>query len=949
MAGMKKEEIDQILILLTDQLLTESGNRHQLKIGVHDSLYQHLGIDSLARAELFKRIENKFERTLPDTLIQKAETLNDIAIYLLEMKPEILFNDPKAHAEVHAHDEATTVDPGKAKTLIDLLSMHAFHTPDKTHVYFQHENSTTEKITYSNLFVSALKIAHGLKGFGLKSGDTVAIMLPTCPGFFYAFLGILLAGGIPVPIYPPFRMYMLESYGKTESIILRNAETRILITFNEAKGLSHLLQSFVPSLKLVTDVETLLTTVPLPFDGKHNDFRPEQFAFIQYTSGSTANPKGVLLTHHNLLTNIRAYGKAINAGPQDVTVSWLPLYHDMGLIGMWLGSLYYGAPLVLMPPFTFLNHPEKWLWAIHYYRGTISGGPNFAYELCATKIAPERLEGLDLSSWRIAANGAEKIYPATLEKFATYYAKHRFNRRALLPMYGLAESTVALTIPTLDHDFKVDHVERKTFEEKGHAIPTKKQNAIAFVDCGVPVVGQEVRIVDEKNQLLPERQVGKIQFRGPSSLQGYYHNPEATAAIFVDGWWETGDLGYQADGGLYITGRKKDVIIKAGRNYYPLEIEEITGNIPGIRQGCVTAFGVTNHTRGTEEIIIVAETKEKESEQRKILTAKIQEMISSVLDLVPDKILLVKPHTIPKTSSGKLQRARTKLMYEKGQLENKLTPPWLQVVKISVQSILARVNTWAFLSVKFLFTLYMAMITIITIIPLYPVVLFSSRKTATRACRLWARSLFIFGFSPLTVAGSDKLSSATPCLYVANHQSYLDALLLLIAIKGNMHIVSKKELFKVPLVQLFLKKTGAIPVDRHDFTQSHQDTRIMLELLKKGESVAIFPEGTFSYASGLRPFRLGAFKIAAEANVPIYPIAINGSRKILRGENKTLFPHTLKVTIMDPILPTGTDWQNLNQLSQQVREKIAEHCGEPSLDFIAAHIVGPKNPEETGG
>src|SRR3990167_3373339 len=390
-------DIEKEVIRITRQLLNESGQSYQREIKLDVSISRHLGIDSLARAELFQRIEKKFKVSISDRVLVEADTLNDIVSYLRESPLGCKIMTRRTI--VTSHGEKSSVDPTHLKSLIDVVLAYGKQSPHKTHVYFQNEDGQEDIITYQQLLISSLRVAQGLRQRNLNEGETVAIMLPTQAGFFYSFFGVLLAGGIPVPIYPPFRAHMLEAYIKTEARILCNAEVRILITFTQAEKLSHLLQAFIPSLKEVTTVDTLLPSSPLdsPYQATS-----DSFAFIQYTSGSTSDPKGVLLTHANLLANIRAYGRTSKVTPEDVSVSWLPLYHDMGLIGLWLGSLYHGIPLVLMTPFTFLNHPERWLWAIHYHRGTLSGAPNFAYELCTRKIDPAMIEGLDLSSWRVA-------------------------------------------------------------------------------------------------------------------------------------------------------------------------------------------------------------------------------------------------------------------------------------------------------------------------------------------------------------------------------------------------------------------------------------------------------------------------------------------------------------------------------------------------------------------
>lgn len=938
MTKPSEQEIEKELIAIVKQLLAESGQAYQREIKLNASLQRHLGIDSLGRAELFQRIEKTFNVMVPDQLLMQAETLNDIATYLYTAKPHIK-SKPQAQV-IASHGEFSHVDPTRAKTLVDVLLMYAENSPDKAHIFFQAEDGSEEVITYDQLLKSALRVAYGLRERGLKEGETVAIMLPTHPGFFYTFLGTLLAGGIPVPIYPPFRMHMLEAYAKIERRILNNAEVRILVTFDQAETLSRLLQPFVRSLNHVTTVAELLQPQELQ---SISHPKSNHFAFIQYTSGSTADPKGVLLTHHNLLANIQGYGKAIAVTPEDVAVSWLPLYHDMGLIGMWLGSLYYGIPLILLTPFTFLNHPERWLWTMHYHRGTLSGAPNFAYELCIRKIDASLIEGLDLSSWRIAANGAEKIYPHTLKQFADKFANYGFKRQALLPVYGLAESTVALTIPPLNREFRLDDVERKEFEEKRLANPATENNALTFVSCGVPLAGHEIRIVDDEGNVLPERHVGNLEFRGPSSMQGYYNNSRATQAVYHEGWFDTGDLAYQAEGELFITGRRKDLIIKAGRNLYPAEIEELVGNVPDVRQGCVAAFGAIDAKRGTEQLIIVAETREKNKNNREQIIDNIQETISVNLDIVPDRIILVPPHTVPKTSSGKLQRAACKTLYLNGKLSKIHLPAWWQIAKLVISSALRKILTALTVTGKFVFTVYIILLFLSTFLPLYVVVRFSSRSRAATACRIWARLLLIMACCPVRIVGLEKLTSTTPLIFASNHASYVDALVALAFIPLNTHFVGKKELFSAPIIRTFMRKLDCVAVDRMDLTKGLEDTQHVENKLKTGDPIYIFPEGTFGYSSGLRPFRLGAFKISVETNVAVCPIALQGTRAILRDDEKLIRPGRITVTICDPIRARGHEWQDVTQLRNAVRAEIAKYCGEPTLDFIAAQTVAPKH------
>ncbi|HET8644148.1 MAG TPA: AMP-binding protein, partial [Vicinamibacteria bacterium] len=403
-------------------------------------------------------------------------------------------------------------------------------------------------------------------------------------------------------------------------------------------------------------------------------------AFIQYTSGSTGQPKGVLLTHDNLLANIRAIAAGVDARPTDVGASWLPLYHDMGLIGSWLFCLVQGIPIDIQSPLAFLARPERWLWAIHERRATLSPAPNFAYELCARRIPDAALEGLDLSSWRVALNGAEPVSPETLDRFVKRFAPYGFRPEAMLPVYGLAESSVALCFPPVGRAPRVTRVRREAFEREGRALPADGADAAAlsFVSVGTALAEHEVQLVDDEGRPAEEGRLARLVFRGPSTTPGYYRQPEATAAITLPGGFlDSGDLAFSTGGEIHIAGRRKDVIIKAGRNLIPQEIEEVAAGVDGIRRGCVVAFGVSAPGLGTESLVVVAETRAAEGARREALVSAVIDRVSAAIGVPPDVVALVAPGAVPKTSSGKVRRAATREQYLRGALGRaERTPAW---------------------------------------------------------------------------------------------------------------------------------------------------------------------------------------------------------------------------------------------------------------------------------
>jgi len=447
-------------------------------------------------------------------------------------------------------------------------------------------------------------------------------------------------------------MNQMEDHMRRHSAILKNCEAKIMVIIPEAKRFVQVLKAQVESMHTLATVEELIS-------GKstYNKYTPaaNNIAFLQYTSGSTGNPKGVMLSHANLLANIHALGDVVQVKSTDVIVSWLPLYHDMGLIGTWLSGLYYAAMLVVMSPLSFISRPQRWLWAFHRFRGTISAAPNFAYELSLKRLTDNDLQGLDLSSWRIACNGAEPVSPETVENFCRQFGKYGFKRKTMMPVYGLAECSVGLAFPPLDRDPLIDKIDRDVFVDTGHAVPSAESNekVLRFVACGRPLPNHEVRIVDNAGRELPERYEGRLQFRGPSATSGYYHNAEDTKQLFDGDWLDSGDMAYIAGGDIFITGRKKDIIIRAGRNIYPQELKEAVGKIAGVRKGNVVVFATKDTVNQTEKLVVMAETRKENPGKQNALREEINTLAMDLVGAAADEVVLAPPGTVLKTSSGK--------------------------------------------------------------------------------------------------------------------------------------------------------------------------------------------------------------------------------------------------------------------------------------------------------
>jgi 1-acyl-sn-glycerol-3-phosphate acyltransferase len=747
-------------------------------------------------------------------------------------------------------------------------------------------------------------------------------MLRTEAAFFEAFFGVLLAGGIPVPIYPPFRPDQIEEYARRQTGILRNAEARLLVTFPAALRVAGLLRPRVASLREVLTADALAIDKPPSPSARLAASDP---ALIQYTSGSTGEPKGVLLTHANLLANITGIGRAIELGPSDVGVSWLPLYHDMGLIGTWLTALYFGVPVAILSPLAFLSRPARWLWALHAHRGTVSPAPNFAYELCARRIGDDEIQGLDLSAWRLAFNGSEAVSPDTIERFGRRFRDYGFRPEAMCPVYGLAESSVALTVPPMGRGPRIDRVERARFQAEREALPASVDDAAAlrFVACGRPLADHEVRVVDTSGRSLPERIEGRIEFRGPSVTAGYFRRPEVTRAVMHDGWMDSGDLGYIADGELFVTGRQKDMIIKAGRNLYPQEVEEVVGDIPGIRKGCVAAFGTPDPETGTERLVVIAETRAELATHRD-LEAAVLERVVATLGVPPDVVVIALPRSVLKTSSGKIRRGATRDAYLSGSLGRRRSALG-QWARLGLVDLLVWLRTAGIGIARLAYGAWVALLLGIGLPVLWIVLLLTPRgRSADRAVRLYCRALLTLAGCRVRVEGLERLEGVGPAVLAANHSSYVDAVALLAALPPTLAFVfvAKRELLQTPVIATVIRKLGYPTVERFALAESVADAAAVSGVLRGGTSLLVFPEGTFRRTPGLLPFRLGGFKAAVEARRPIVPIAIRGTREVLPADAWLPRRHDLEVTIGAPIAPRGQGWPEMVRLRDLTRGMI---------------------------
>ncbi len=926
---LQPDEAAARLVTLIEGFLRESRAGRPVRVSLDSALDRDLGIDSLGRVELLLRAEREFGVSLPETALVAADTPRELLRIALA-----------AHGPGEAADHAVRLlvsggdadYPDHARTLPEVVDWHVQRHPDRLHICLYGEQEATEDLTYAALAEGGATVAARLAEQGLEPGQAVAIMLPTGREYFFSFLGILLAGGIPVPIYPPLRLSQLEDHMQRHARILDNAQVVMLITVPEAKPVALLLHSRLSTLRAVL--------TPGDFaQAREFKLRPrvvaDDIAFLQYTSGSTGNPKGVALSHANLLANIRAMGRAVQVTPQDVFVSWLPLYHDMGLIGAWMGSLYFGFPAVIMSPLAFLSRPSRWLWAIHRHRGTLSAAPNFAYELAVRKIDERDLEGLDLSSWRLAFNAAEPVSPDTIAAFRDRFARYGLKPEAIAPVFGLAESTVGLAFSPLGRLPVIDRVKREPFTRSGRAEPAGAEDTdvLRFVACGMPLEGHEVRVVDAAGREVGDRQEGRLHFRGPSSTCGYFRNPEETRKLFVGDWLDTGDYAYLVGGEIYLTGRVKDLIIRGGRNIYPYDLEQAVGDIPGVRKGCVAVFGSAEPGSGTERIIVLAETRETDPARRAALEKQVNEAALSVVGMPADEVVLAPPHTVLKTSSGKIRRAASRDFYERRGAGTRPAPVWWQLTRLTWRAAWPELRRQVSAGLSALRGAYiLGWFGLLMPFTWATVAVMQRPALARPFISFMARLFFRLARLPVHAEGVDKLPAGA-CILAVNHTSYLDGIALCAALPGtHPHMfAAKREFVTHWFPRWFLTGIGAAFVDRIDPRRGAEDVAQFTAALDAGRTVIFFPEGTFERQSGLKPFRTGAFWVAARTGMPVYPVAIRGARAVLRGDDRLPQPGAISITVADPVRAAGPDWEATIKLRDTVRAAILRHCGEADL------------------
>jgi len=522
-------------------------------------------------------------------------------------------------------------------------------------------------LTYKDIFDGACRYEYALKETGIGSGDVVILILPHGLDLIFAYFGVILNGSIP-SIMPSLTEKLIpEKYRKDFKSLIEISKPSALITFSDFKEEIEFLEAYELSLKSVIISDEIDFNHGLDKDLlDHAGLMQldDDVALLQHSSGTTGLQKGVALSHQSVFNQLESYQAALEIKKDDVIVSWLPLYHDMGLIAGFLLPMLFGIPLVLMSPFDWVKAPYKLMQAISIYKGTLCWLPNFAYNFCAKKIRDRDLIDVDISSLRAVINCSEPMRFSSHEMFLNKFRTYGLQEKALATSYAMAENVFAVTQGGIDQPITYDVIDLISFQEKNVAIPVRPgDGSVIMVSAGRPIPNVEVKIIDSSDKFLYERQIGEIVIHSNCMLEGYYNRDEVTRESFIKGWFKTGDFGYIADSEIYISGRKKDLIIVGGKNIYPKDLETIAMEIDGVHPGRVVAFGVYNELKGTEDVVLIAEIEDEFMDKKESIREDIRKKVTRESAIALRNIFLVDKKWLIKTSSGKIARALNKKKY----------------------------------------------------------------------------------------------------------------------------------------------------------------------------------------------------------------------------------------------------------------------------------------------
>ena len=542
------------------------------------------------------------------------------------------------------------------QTMVEALENAARDGKEDRGYVFQRRNESIF-VSYSDLWDKARAYAGYYQQGGVKPGEYVALILPTSPEFAYCYFGLMLCGAIPTALASPMFGDPREGFNRLNKIGELLEIKHIVLNKKEYSLIGNYLDAYEVLLS------EQLPADQVPIESVHRPL-PDDIAIIQATSGSTGLSKAVPLSHRNLIANVQQLGDTAKASSDTVIVSWLPLYHDFGLIGQFLSSIYWQMKCVLMSPFDFMKRPLAWLQLVSDHKATITASPNFALSYTVARVGKDKLNDLDLSSLELMVVGSEPVSMDTLRRFGEHFESTGFKSRTFTPAYGGAECCLLLAMKEVSEDLDSDVISRSALSKDGLIEPPKDDHdCIEFADCGIPAIEAAVQIRDSNGIEINDNHAGHIWWSSPSLTRGYIGQEELNTKEFVDGWFDSGDQGYLKNGRVFVTGRYKEIVIVRGQNYIPMDFEAAAAEVDGTKEGRVVAFGDVDDETCTEELILVCGIDMTAGHDQKKLEVAVKSHVADKTGITPYRVRFIPDKMMPRTTSGKLQRGKVKDLY----------------------------------------------------------------------------------------------------------------------------------------------------------------------------------------------------------------------------------------------------------------------------------------------
>lgn len=919
------------LLAVTRLFLRELGAQRAARaVSLDALLLDDLGLGSLERVAFLQRLEQHFGVRLAIEDLLRADSMRDMYHLLEQAEPHMEMQLP----ELALATAAMPVEVDPCETLVDVLSRYVEAEPKRRQACLLQSQGQVTELSYGSLWRKARHLAVLLQQHAACTPQAViAIAVTEAEAFMVSYLAVVLAGLQPLVMRMPVNAHCLRPlYWRIRlPMLVSNQVAGLILQDVSAQNALRPLQQALASNLAYFIYDELIARPQLP----EYELRPVSADYVIYRrlAWDHREQSRLQVTHAQWLQQIREDGAALNIKASDVVFSWLSLVEPMGLLSAWLGSLYYGLPFIWMPPQDFFAAPEKWLWGIHQYRASISFAPNAGYAKCVQEIKEQSCVGLDLSCWRVALNAGESMAAITVRQFCERFSAYGFSDCAMIQGYIPAGESMLLTLSMLSRPAHFERISRQVFfsHKRAQLLEADRPGGLLFVASGRSLPSSEIHIVDQDGRSLGDRQIGYIKYRRHFRLDS-------------NQWCVCSDLGYIADETLYTVAADPQQVVKYGSYITPYALRMVITGIAALAKANYLSFSITEPAGGQAEwVLLLATDKIRNPFYVRRVQAVLHNHLTQCFGVAPDHMLFYAKHGLERfgeTTDEQLQGAQA--AYQAGELLPQ--PAWYHHRRLWGKTCaLAKLCLRPLTKLaKLIYSIYFLLLFILLFIPCSFVVRVLPKRLSKKLFKFICRLIFLLAGCPIVVKGRAWLRQSEHVIFAPNHTSYLDVLALIAVLPSRVCFVGKRELKSIPLLGSLFKNMGHLFVDPADIRRGEENLQQLISVLQEGRSLVIYPEGTFTHANGLRPFKLGAFMAAAQTNTPVCPVICTGLRRVLRDRELLLRPGLIRVIAKPWQRPEADDMQAVLKLRDDVMAQIAEDCGEPVLELV---VAGPPAAE----